>query len=80
MWFKKKSEFTIEEYPGIGRFYPKYRNCFMRRNGATGLIESHAYKQVHTADYFYSKEEAKKYLEEYAVQQKRPYNSITHQV
>lgn len=56
------SPFSIEHYPETGRFYPKYKKCYIKRNYDTGIYKELEPYFMGLADYGVTVAEADKIL------------------
>lgn len=57
--------FVIEHYPKTGRYYPKYKNFYLKRNHHTGIIEKREEFLFVYADYSDTAKGAEKIIDEF---------------
>jgi len=62
------SDFSIEYYPITDRYYPKYKNYYLKTFSCTGVVEKKEDFLFAYAEYFKSKDEAKKLIEKFKEQ------------
>ena len=64
-----RSYFSVEFYPLTNRYYPKYKNYYLKKQWTTGIIEKLEAFLFTYADYGATEEEANKIIELFKEQQ-----------
>jgi len=65
----KRSYFSLEFYPLTNRYYPKYKNYYMRTRWSTGIVELKEDYLFSFAEYGNTEAEADKIIEKFKEQQ-----------
>ena len=60
--------FSIEYYPITDRYYPKYKNYYLKTNYSTGIVEKKEAFLFSYAGYGRNEDEAKKLIEKFKEQ------------
>ena len=76
---KPINEFSIEYYPETNRYYPKYKESYLRKDYNTGIMEKELPRFFMYSSYGKTKEEAERLIILYKEQQLKE-NVITYKL
>lgn len=65
---EKQSDFSIEYYPLTGRYYPKYKDYYLKTHSFTGIVEKKEDYLFVFADYGDTEQQADKIIEKFKEQ------------
>lgn len=63
-----KNIFSLEYYPITDRYYPKYKNYYLKTNYYTGIVETKEYYLFPYAEYSKTKHGAEEIIEKFKEQ------------
>ena len=59
---EKSTNFSIEYYPLSERYYPKYKDSYLRTRAGTGIVIETSNDLFSLAEWFYTEQQAEHYI------------------